>query len=292
MSADNVVSTLVDIRATNPAAVAEEAAARRRPSSLLGPAGKLMVIAADHPARGALRAGADPLAMADRGDLLERMCLALSRPEVNGVLGTAGHPRGPAAARRPRRQGRRRLDEPRRPGRHVVRDRRPVHRLRRRPHRRDGLRVRQDAAAHRPRRRRDRPDDRGLLARRHRARRPRPGRDGRAVHLRPGRRPGPQRPQHRGRDPLGHGGRGARRHLGLHLAQAARDRRRGRDGAGARRLHAAGRAARRRGPRRPGRRLRRRSSGSSSCPRPRASWSAGPCSTPPTATSPARSTGR
>jgi hypothetical protein len=48
-----------------------------------------MVIAADHPARGALRAGADPLAMADRGELLDRLCVALSRPEVNGVLGTA-----------------------------------------------------------------------------------------------------------------------------------------------------------------------------------------------------------
>ena len=29
------------------------------------------------------------MAMADRGDLLERLCIALSRPGVNGVLGTA-----------------------------------------------------------------------------------------------------------------------------------------------------------------------------------------------------------
>lgn len=48
-----------------------------------------MVIAADHPARGALRAGPDPLAMADRASLLDRLCIALERPEVNGVLGTA-----------------------------------------------------------------------------------------------------------------------------------------------------------------------------------------------------------
>ena len=47
-----------------------------------------MIIAADHPARGALRAGDRPLAMADRGDLLDRLCVALSRPGVNGVLGT------------------------------------------------------------------------------------------------------------------------------------------------------------------------------------------------------------
>jgi hypothetical protein len=47
-----------------------------------------MMIAADHPARGALRAGDRPLAMGDRADLLDRLCLALSRPGVNGVLGT------------------------------------------------------------------------------------------------------------------------------------------------------------------------------------------------------------
>ena len=46
------------------------------------------MIAADHPARGALRAASDPLAMADRADLLDRLVLALSRPGVNGVLGT------------------------------------------------------------------------------------------------------------------------------------------------------------------------------------------------------------
>jgi hypothetical protein len=82
------VRNLVDARAGRPGAVAEAAAARRKPTSMLGPTGRLMVIAADHPARGALRAGSDPLAMADRVQLLERLCLALSRPEVNGVLGT------------------------------------------------------------------------------------------------------------------------------------------------------------------------------------------------------------
>jgi hypothetical protein len=47
-----------------------------------------MIIAADHTARGAIGAGDQPLAMADRVDLLDRLCLALSRPGVNGVLGT------------------------------------------------------------------------------------------------------------------------------------------------------------------------------------------------------------
>ncbi|HYH29130.1 MAG TPA: aldolase [Pseudonocardia sp.] len=79
----------MELRVRRPAAVAEAALRRRRPASLLGEHGKLMMIAADHPARGALRAGDRPLAMADRGDLLDRLCLALSRPGVNGVLGTA-----------------------------------------------------------------------------------------------------------------------------------------------------------------------------------------------------------
>ena len=47
-----------------------------------------MIIAADHPARGALRAGTDPFAMGNRVDLLDRICTALARPGVNGVLGT------------------------------------------------------------------------------------------------------------------------------------------------------------------------------------------------------------
>ena len=81
-------AVLARTRATDPGAVAAAAAARRRPTSLLGPTGRLMVVAADHTARGILGAGAEPDAMADRVRLLDRLCLALSRPEVNGVLGT------------------------------------------------------------------------------------------------------------------------------------------------------------------------------------------------------------
>lgn len=82
------VADLVRTRVTDPGAVAKAAAERRLPTSLLGSTGRLMVIAADHTARGVLAAGADPAAMADRAQLLDRLCVALSRPEVNGVLGT------------------------------------------------------------------------------------------------------------------------------------------------------------------------------------------------------------
>lgn len=80
---------ILDVRARRPQAIAEAAAARRRRATLLGDDNKLFIIAADHPARGALRAGDRPMAMADRADLLERMSLALRRPGVDGVLGTA-----------------------------------------------------------------------------------------------------------------------------------------------------------------------------------------------------------
>jgi hypothetical protein len=85
---EDSLRALVATRVHRPGAVAEAAAARVRPSSLLGDHGRLMMIAADHPARGALRAGDRPLAMGDRADLLDRLRLALSRPGVNGVLGT------------------------------------------------------------------------------------------------------------------------------------------------------------------------------------------------------------
>ena len=85
---DERYRTVVEARTRRPEAIAEAAAGRARPRSLFNEHGRLMMIAADHPARGALRAGDRALAMADRVELLDRLCLALSRPGVNGVLGT------------------------------------------------------------------------------------------------------------------------------------------------------------------------------------------------------------
>jgi uncharacterized protein len=83
------IRAIMAARARRPQTIAEAAAGRRRRTSLLGEDSQIFLIAADHPARGALRAGDRPMAMADRADLLERMSLALSRPGVDGVLGTA-----------------------------------------------------------------------------------------------------------------------------------------------------------------------------------------------------------
>lgn len=96
------VASLARIRAARPEAVAEAARRRRRGRPRLGghdghdgraalepdEPGGLLIVAADHPARGALRIGDRDLAMANRGEMLERLLTALARPGVDGVLGT------------------------------------------------------------------------------------------------------------------------------------------------------------------------------------------------------------
>jgi len=75
------------VRATEPDRIAKTLAARRGPAPLQAD-GRLFIIAADHPARGALGVRDDATAMADRYDLLRRLVVALDRPGVDGVLGT------------------------------------------------------------------------------------------------------------------------------------------------------------------------------------------------------------
>ena len=80
---------IAETRIHRPAEIAEAADRRKRRTNLVGPAGRLFLVAADHTARGVLGAGNDRNAMRDRAILLERLCIALSRPGVDGVLGTA-----------------------------------------------------------------------------------------------------------------------------------------------------------------------------------------------------------
>lgn len=72
------------LRVEDPGAIERAAAARSRRALT----GRMVLIAADHPARGALAARGRPQAMANRQDLLERLVTALERPGVDGVLGT------------------------------------------------------------------------------------------------------------------------------------------------------------------------------------------------------------
>lgn len=83
------IAGIVETRALHPERIAELARTRTQPKGLVGETGRLMLIATDHPARGALRAGDNPLAMGDRVALLDRIVRALDRPGVDGFLGTA-----------------------------------------------------------------------------------------------------------------------------------------------------------------------------------------------------------
>ncbi|WP_343319386.1 deoxyribose-phosphate aldolase [Arthrobacter sp. TMP15] len=76
---------LTAIRLEDPAAIRRAATARQRhPGVRYGH--QNFIVAADHPARGALAVGADPVAMADRRSLLDRLQIALANPAVDGVL--------------------------------------------------------------------------------------------------------------------------------------------------------------------------------------------------------------
>lgn len=78
------LGTLVERRLADPPAIGRAYAARAR---VRFPAdGRLLIVAADHAARGALGVGDRPHAMEHRGDLLARLLTALERPGVDGVL--------------------------------------------------------------------------------------------------------------------------------------------------------------------------------------------------------------
>jgi hypothetical protein len=78
---------LTEIRARHPERIAEAWRNRKR-REVVGEDGRLLLVAADHPARGALGVRGDRMAMASRPGLLDRLVTALERPGVDGVLAT------------------------------------------------------------------------------------------------------------------------------------------------------------------------------------------------------------
>ena len=85
---EEALSRLRRARHSDPDSIPAALAKRTRRPLVRGD-GRLFIVAADHPARGALGVRTDPMAMASRYDLLQRLALALSRPGVDGVLATA-----------------------------------------------------------------------------------------------------------------------------------------------------------------------------------------------------------
>ncbi|MFC7490651.1 MULTISPECIES: Cgl0159 family (beta/alpha)8-fold protein [unclassified Knoellia] len=81
------LAELTRIRVTDPGRIDSAWAGRRR-RPLVGDDGRMLLVAADHPARGALGVRGDASAMGSRRELLERLVTALARPGVDGVLGT------------------------------------------------------------------------------------------------------------------------------------------------------------------------------------------------------------
>ncbi|HET9871222.1 MAG TPA: deoxyribose-phosphate aldolase [Propionibacteriaceae bacterium] len=82
------ISEINDVRLREPGRIKKLLASRKR-RPLIGDDGRLMIVACDHPARGALGATGKPTAMASRTELLARLVTALSRPGVDGLLATA-----------------------------------------------------------------------------------------------------------------------------------------------------------------------------------------------------------
>jgi len=79
---------LVDLRVHHPRAAQEEAEARiRRP--ILAPHGRLLILAADHPARMVTRVGSDSVRMGDRWELLSRILRVITTPGVDGLMATS-----------------------------------------------------------------------------------------------------------------------------------------------------------------------------------------------------------
>jgi len=79
---------LLDARVKQPESFPKALINRQR-RKLVGEDRKLLIVAADHTARGILAAGKDEFAIADRYSLLDRLVRSLSNPLVDGVLASA-----------------------------------------------------------------------------------------------------------------------------------------------------------------------------------------------------------
>lgn len=81
-------SALIEARIFEPESFTRPLLNRPR-RTIPGNDGNLLILASDHTARGKISLGSDPLAMADRYTLLDRLVSALAAPGVDGVLASA-----------------------------------------------------------------------------------------------------------------------------------------------------------------------------------------------------------
>jgi DhnA family fructose-bisphosphate aldolase class Ia len=78
---------VTDLRVRQPG-FADGEADRRTRRRVAVPDGKLVILAADHPGRASLKIQDNPVAMADRHELLARILRVLSHPGIDGVMST------------------------------------------------------------------------------------------------------------------------------------------------------------------------------------------------------------
>jgi DhnA family fructose-bisphosphate aldolase class Ia len=81
-------TALIDARIFEPQSLIDALVSRRR-RTIAGNDGRLIILAADHTARGKISLGSNPLAMADRYTLIDRLVRCLAMPQVDGVLASA-----------------------------------------------------------------------------------------------------------------------------------------------------------------------------------------------------------
>ena len=79
---------LIEARINNPASL-QKALKNRSRRTVAGKDGKLMLLAADHTARGIIAAGNNPIAIADRFVLLDKLIRGLAVAGVDGVMASA-----------------------------------------------------------------------------------------------------------------------------------------------------------------------------------------------------------
>ncbi|WP_082537587.1 hypothetical protein [Angustibacter sp. Root456] len=85
---DAAYARILQARLSEPRSLRRALAERPR-RALLPPDQRLVVLAADHTARGMVAADSDPLAAADRRGLLSRLLIGLENPLVDGVMASA-----------------------------------------------------------------------------------------------------------------------------------------------------------------------------------------------------------
>ncbi|MGA1239752.1 MAG: Cgl0159 family (beta/alpha)8-fold protein [Ilumatobacteraceae bacterium] len=85
---DKQYNELIQARLKSPESFKKALVSRKR-RKMVGKDGRLLIVAADHTARGIISAGSEKYIIANRRLLLDRLVRSLSNPNVDGVLGSA-----------------------------------------------------------------------------------------------------------------------------------------------------------------------------------------------------------